>query len=56
MNKKKFSNLGDLNIPLGKENKDLIILPINMEPKKQKILGLIKKILSKIIKILSKKD
>ena len=56
MNKNVLHRIGEFDIPLGKENKDLIILPINMEPKKQKILGLIKKILSKIKKILSKKD
>lgn len=55
MNKSNLNKIGELNIPLDEKNGGLITLPIDKEPKKQKILGLIKELWTKIKKILLEK-
>ena len=56
MNKNDLHRIGEFDISLDDKNEGFISFQIGNEPKKQKLLGLIKESLLKIIKILSKKD
>lgn len=55
MNKNVLHRIGEFDIPLDEKNGGLITLPIDKEPKKQKLLFLIKELWTKIKKILSEK-